>query len=305
MSRLGLWWNATRPFAFPTSVIPAILGGLVAVIQDGARLNGLHLILAAVGSAGFHASSNLLNDYFDFRKGVDREDTQGASRGMLVSGRMTPGEILVEALVLSAVAAAIAVYFFIVVGPAVLPVVALGLLLGVGYTGAPVAFKYRALGDVTVFLAFGVGITVGSYVVQAGQLSWTPVYYGVPVGLLIWAILHANNLRDLDTDREAAITTLALLLGRRGSQAVYIALLALAYLSLVALVAAKLIVPTALVALLSLPLAVGAIRQMRAGIAQSGNAMQGGLVTLDMRTAQLQMAFGLLLILGLLGQSVL
>lgn len=314
MSRIGTWWNATRPFAFPTSVIPALLGGIVAVVHEGVHLNVLDYLLAAIGAACFHATSNLLNDYFDFRKGVDRFDTKGASRGMLVCRGMTTRAVLTEAIVLGTVSAFFAAYFLLRVGPALIPVIALGFLLGAGYTSAPTALKYRALGDVSVFLAFGVGITVGGYAVQTGRLAWTPVFYSLPVGLLIWAILHANNLRDLESDRQASITTLAMLLGAQRSRVLYMALLGLAYCSLIVMVIAGLIVPAALLPLLSLPLAIAAIRQMQVGAeissepvgsASAAHPRRGGLITLDMRTAQLEMAFGLLLILGLLGQAVL
>jgi 1,4-dihydroxy-2-naphthoate octaprenyltransferase len=302
------------PFAFPASVIPALLGGLVAVIHAGARLDVPAYVLAVVGAGCVHAGANLLSDYFDYRNRVDRADLEGTSRGMIVSGRMSPREVLIEALVCWGIAALFAAYFLITVGPVLLPVLALGLVLGGGYTASPTRLKYRALGDVSVFLAFGVGITLGSYAVQTGRLAWEPVLYSVPVGLLIWAILHANNLRDAVTDRQVSIRTVAMLLGPSGAGALYVALLGLAYLSLVVMAALRWIVPAALLPLLSLPLAVKAVRQLQSGsgaglsLTASGGASgqrQGGIVNLDMRTAQLQMAFGLLLLLGLLAHTLL
>ena len=314
MNRWRTWWNATRmPFAFPASVIPALLGGLVAVIHTGVRLNPGQYILTAIAAGCVHAGANLLSDYFDFRKGVDRPDLEGTSRGMIVSGRMTARAILLEALAFWGAAALFGIYFLVTVGTVLLPVLALGLLLGAGYTASPTQFKYRALGDVSVFLAFGVGITLGSYAVQTGRLAWTPVLYSLPIGLLIWAILHANNLRDADSDREVAVTTVAMLLGPAGARALYVALIALAYLVLIAMAALGWVVPAALLPLLSLPLAVKAVRQLFTGrgaglsLAASGGASgqrHGGVVNLDMRTAQLQMAFGLLLLAGLVGTLV-
>lgn len=301
MSRTELWWQATRPFAFPASILPALLGGLVAVMHSGVRLNALSYILVAFGAACVHAASNLLNDYFDFRKGVDRLDTTGESRGMIVSGRMNPRAILIESIILWAVSAVLAVYFLITIGAVLIPLIAAGLLLGAGYTATPTELKYRALGDLAVFLAFGVGITLGSFVVQTGHFSWIPVAYGLPMALLIWAILHANNLRDLENDREASITTLAILLGPARGRVLYVFLLALAYVSVLVFVVTRMMVPMALLALLSIPLAIGAVRQ----VLRSARGGPSALTTLDMRTAQLQMAFGILLILGLLGSAVL
>lgn len=311
MSRLQIWWQATRPFSFPASMIPALLGGVVALAHAGVRLDPLRFILAALGAAVVHAASNLLNDYFDFRGGVDTAETQGASRGMLVSGRMTPREVLLESLLGWLIAAALALYFVLAVGPVLLPLIAGGLLLGAGYTTAPLRLKYRALGDACVFLAFGVGITLGAYAVQTGHLAWTPVWYSLPIGLLIWAILHANNLRDIATDRIARIRTLAMGLGARRAAGLYVALLSVAYLLTLGFVIGGVYRPGALLPWLSLPLAVGLMRivlgaQKPAGATPpAGGGSRAALVILDMRTAQLQMAFGLLLILGVLGSALL
>ncbi|MBM3317322.1 MAG: prenyltransferase [Candidatus Eisenbacteria bacterium] len=313
MSRIPTWWMATRPFAFPASIMPALLGGVVALVHAGARLDALRFLLAALGAAAVHAGANLLNDYFDYRNGVDTAATRGASRGMLVSGRMTPREVLLEAFVCWGIAAALALYFVLAVGPLLLPLIAAGLVLGAGYTAAPLRWKYRALGDACVFLAFGVGVTLGAYAVQAGRLSWTPVWYSLPVGLLIWAILHANNLRDIATDRAARIRTLAMALGARGARGLYAALLAAAYLLTLGFVLGGVFKPGALLPWLSLPLAAGLLRgALRAGAtpeAAPGAGLEAGppvaLVTLDIRTAQLQMVFVALLVLGLLGSLVL
>ena len=297
MSHLALYWKAARPFSLPASVIPALLGGTVAVLHADATLNVMHFLLAAIGAACVHAAANLLSDHFDYAKGVDRTDTVGASRGMLVTGRMNSREVLRESLVLWSVSALIAAYFVWKVGFVLLPLIAGGLLLGTGYTAAPSQFKYRALGDLAVFMAFGVGITVGAYVVQTGSLSWTPVAYSLPMGFLIAAILHGNNLRDIESDRRAGIRTLAMLLGPRRARLAYAGMLTAAYLSVIASVAAGWISPVGLLCLLTLPLAGGAVRIVMAG--------GPPLIVIDMRTAQLQMAFGLLMILGIVGQSIL
>lgn len=297
MSQFALLWRAARPFSFPASVIPALLGGTVAVLHTGAGLHGLHFVLAAVGAACVHAAANLLSDHFDHAKGVDRPDTIGASRGMLVTGRMSTRAVLLESLVLWLIAALIAFYFIWKVGPVLIPLVAGGLLLGAGYTAAPSQFKYRALGDLAVFMAFGVGITVGAYVVQTGSLSWTPVAYSLPMGFLIAAILHGNNLRDIESDRRAGIRTLAMMLGLRRARLAYAGMVTAAYLSVIGSVAAGWVSPVGLLCLLTLPLAVAAVRIVMAG--------GPPLIVIDMRTAQLQMAFGLLMILGIVGQSIL
>jgi 1,4-dihydroxy-2-naphthoate polyprenyltransferase len=303
MSRLRTWWLATRPFAFPASIMPALLGGGVAVAHAGVHLHWSRLVLAALGAALVHAASNLLNDYFDYRAGVDTAETQGASRGMLVSGRIAPRDVLVGSVALWAVAGLIALFFVFTVGRVLLPLIAGGLLLGAGYTAAPLRLKYRALGDICVFLAFGVGITLGAYAVQTGRLAWTPVFYSLPLGLLIWAIVHSNNLRDIATDRLARIRTLAMALGPHGARVLYTTLIALAYLCPPLFVIAGVYKPATLATWLSLPLALGVVRAAWRA-APGGGAADGGLVTLDIRTAQLQLAFGVLMLAGLVATVV-
>jgi len=298
MSRFRLYWIAARPFAFPASVIPALLGGVVAVTHAGVPLRAFNYLLTLVGAMCVHGAANLLNDYCDYRKGVDRPGIEGASRGLLVAGLLTPRQVLTEAIVLWGVAALLALYFLLAVGPAPLPLIIVGLILGAGYTLTPSVWKYRALGDLAVFIAFGVGLTLGSYVVQTGAYSWTPVAYSLPIAFLIAAILHGNNLRDIASDQEAAIRTLAMLLGVRRGRIFYLVLVGVAYAILIAIALLRVAVPSAVLALLSLPLAVRAMR--RVWPRRGAEAERSGLIDLDLRTAQLQMVFGLLLILGTL-----
>ncbi len=296
---MSVWWQATRPFAFPASVIPALLGGLVAVTHAGVRLNVLDYILVAVAAACTHAAANLLNDFFDFRKGVDRANAAGEGRGMLVTGLMTPRAVLTESILLWLVAAGFAVYFVAHSGSVLIPIIAGGLILGAGYTAAPTQLKYRAFGEPAVFLAFGVGITLGSYAVQTGSVSWIPVAYSLPLGFLIMGILLGNNLRDIETDRESSIRTLAMLIGRDRGRLLYAALVVLAYASLLAFAAAGWMSPWTILTLLTLPLALGAVKEV---LRRTGTP--AALANVDVRTAQLQMVFGLLMILGLVGQAV-
>jgi 1,4-dihydroxy-2-naphthoate octaprenyltransferase len=289
-------------------VISALLGGLVAVVHGGVRLNTLHFILVALAAACTHAAANLMNDYFDHRKGVDRPETLGSS-GVINEGLMRPREILIESLVFWALSALLAIYFLIQVGTVLLPLLIVGFVAGAGYTAAPTQLKYRALGDLAVFVAFGVGITLGSYAVQTGHLSWVPVAYSLPVSFLVAAILHGNNLRDMDSDRAASITTLAMLLGPVRGWVFYLALLLLAYLSLVVFVASSVIVPFALIALISAPIALqiarrfGQARTASTG-ATGGNPPGVALARIDLETARLHMLFGVLLLLGMLARIV-
>jgi len=298
MSRVKTYVLAARPWAFPASVIPALLGCAVAVTHGGVSLHWLHALIVAVVAACLQGAANLINDYYDFKSGVDRPGIDGASRGNLVTGILTPRQVLIEGLILWGVGALAAVYFVITVGPILLPLIAAGFVIGFGYTAAPSVWKYRALGELCVFAAFGVGLTLGSYVVQTGHYSWIPVAYSLPVAFLIAAILLGNNLRDIASDRDARIRTLAMQLGHRRGRFFYLSLLAAAYVFPVGMAATRAAVPSAMLPLASLPLALRTMRGVWPRIGQDEE--RAGLIDLDLRTAQLQMVFGLLLIFGTL-----
>jgi 1,4-dihydroxy-2-naphthoate octaprenyltransferase len=309
MAKPALWLRATRPWAFSASVTSALLAGPVAVVHGGVRLNVPHYLLAALAAVCAHAAANLLNDYFDFRAGVDRPGTLGGS-GILPAGLMTPAQVLLEGIIFGGIALALGVYFVTVAGRVLWPLIAGGLILGAGYSMAPAEFKYRGLGDLAVFLAYGIGMTLGGYAIQTHQLSWVAVAYGLPVSFLVTGILHANNMRDVRSDREARTLTLAMRLGAGPARLFYFGLIGLAYVSLILLVAARVLVAPALLACLSAPLALPLLRQAGLGRLREASAdaeTDGGaaLLGLDARTAQLHMVFGLLMLAGVVARILL
>lgn len=309
MVKPAILLRATRPWSFSASVTSALLAGPVAVAHGNVRLHAAHYLLAALAAVCAHSASNTLNDYFDFRAGVDRPGTLGGS-GVLPAGLMTPRQMLIEGLIFTGISLALGIYFVAVAGRVLWPLIAGGLLLGAGYSMAPTQFKYRGWGDLAVFLAFGIGVTVGSYAIQTHRLSWVPVAYGLPVSFLVAGILHANNMRDVRSDREAHTVTLAMRLGPRRARLVYFGLVGLAYASLIVLVATRDLVAPTLLACLSAPLALPLLRQAGLGRLREASATaesDGGvaLLGLDARTAQLHMAFGLLMLAGVVARILL
>jgi 1,4-dihydroxy-2-naphthoate octaprenyltransferase len=222
---------------------------------------------------------------------------------------MTPAQVLLEGILFGGVALALGVYFITVAGSALGPLIAGGLILGAGYSMAPTNFKYRGWGDLAVFLAYGIGVTLGCYAIQTHRLSWVAVAYGLPVSFLVAGILHANNMRDVRSDREAHTLTLAMRLGARRARLFYFGLIALAYVSLIVLVATRVLVAPALLACLSAPLALPLLRQAGLGRLREACATAEtdgtALLGLDARTAQLHMAFGLLMLLGVAARVLL
>jgi 1,4-dihydroxy-2-naphthoate octaprenyltransferase len=278
--------QAIRAFSFTVTLIPVLVGALLAP----ALSPGL-LLAALLGALLVHAGVNVLSDYSDYRRGADTWTVLGSSR-VLVDGWLTPRAVLRYGLLLLALGGTVGGALAALRG---LPVLWLGLaggLLGVGYTWRPLGLKYRALGDVAVFLAFGPLMVLGAYYVQAQTLDVAPALAAIPLGLLTVAVLHGNNFRDAGEDGRSGYVTVAQLLGPRGSSVYYLVLVAGAYLAVAALIAAGLLSAWSLLAALSLPLAW---RNVRIAF----RPVRVAFSFLDLLTAQLHLVFGLLLVLGL------
>ena len=171
-----------------------------------------------------------------------------------------------------------------------------GILGGYFYTAKPFSFKYRALGDVMIFLMYGPAIVAGTFYALTGTFTWTAVYCSIPLGLLITGILQANNLRDILHDRQANIKTLATVFGSGFAKGEYIFLIAGAYVTVILLVVFKVLSPWGLLVLLSLPVALKNMSMIK-GVKMEDT---GKIAMLDAMTAQLTLMFGVLLSISLL-----
>ena len=209
------WLVAARPWALPASTMPVIFGTALAVVIGGARFSPLRFLWAIVTMMALHSAANMLSDIFDFRHGLDRDVTPVS--GAIVRGWLTDRQVLRGSLVLFALGAASGLLIARAIGKSLFIVGGIGLAVGALYT----LLKARALGDLAVFLNFGLLGAAGAWVVQAKAFSWLPVLWTVPMALLVSAILHANNWRDILTDGEKRVTTVAGVLGDRGSLAYY------------------------------------------------------------------------------------
>lgn len=289
-STLKLWCRAVRPYAYPASIVPALLGTALAW-SEGIKVRLDLALLTLIGVIAAHTAGNLINDYEDFRRGIDRPGTLGGN-GLLVSGEMTLSQTLVGAFVALAVALICGVPLIIHAGWPIAALMIAGALAAMGYGFSPFGFKYRALGDFTVFMAFGVGITLGSYMVQSLTFSWKALAISIPYALWVVAILHANNTRDLGDDRDSSFKTLAGHLGDRLARRFYTTILIVAYALPVAFVIAGIAPAGVLLVFLSAPLAVRLVRM----VASYDPAFLSAAVP---QTAQFSLPFGLLLTVGL------
>ena len=208
---LKKWIIAFRPWALPASTMPVVFGTSLAVVIGRAPFALASFLLALAGMIVLHSAANMLSDVFDFRRGLDRDVTPVS--GAIVRGLLTARQVAAGSAVLFVIGAAIGLTLVLAAGRTLLVIGALGLIIGIFYTG----LKYHALGDLAVFLDFGLLGSLGAWVVQTRRFSWIPVVWTIPMAMLVVAILHANNWRDSISDRERKVTTVAARLGDRGS----------------------------------------------------------------------------------------
>ncbi|HEX4563711.1 MAG TPA: 1,4-dihydroxy-2-naphthoate polyprenyltransferase [Solirubrobacteraceae bacterium] len=226
MSAVRIWVIAARVRTLPAAIAPVLVGTSLA-LGDG-TFHPLAFVAALLGAIFIQVGTNLSNDYSDARRGADTEDRLGPVR-VTAGGLVPPRQVLVATYVTFGLAVACGAYLVAVAGWELLAVGAASILAGVLYTGGPRPYGYEGLGEVFVFLFFGVVAVAGSYFVQVQDLPWQAFVCAVPVGLLASAILVVNNVRDLESDRRAGKRTLAVRLGRTRTRRLYTAMLVLAY----------------------------------------------------------------------------
>ena len=214
---------AARPRTLPAAIAP-VLVGTAAAIERGADFRLGAFLAALVGSIFIQIGTNLANDYSDAKRGADSADRLGPVR-VTSAGLIAPRRVLHATWLAFAVAIAAGVYLAAIAGPLILAVGAASILAGVLYTGGPRPYGYAGMGELFVFLFFGLVAVNGSYYVQLEELDAVPLVLSIAVGLLATAIIVVNNVRDIETDRRAGKRTLAVRIGRDRARALYLGLL--------------------------------------------------------------------------------
>jgi 1,4-dihydroxy-2-naphthoate polyprenyltransferase len=291
MSGFRIWLMAARPRTLPAAIAPVLVGTALAGFAH--VFHPLRFAAALLGALFIQVGTNLSNDYSDARRGADSEDRLGPVR-VTAGGLVPPRQVLIATYVSFGVAVLFGIYLIAVAGWELLLVGAASILAGVAYTGGPKPYGYEGLGEVFVFLFFGVVAVAGSFFVQVKALHWEAFALAVPVGLLAAAILVVNNVRDIDSDRRAGKRTLAVKLGRERTRALYAGVVYVAYLLTPV---TWLFGPTTawvLLPWLTLPLATAVVRIVRTRT--DGPSLNGALA----QSGMLQLAFCMLLSAGLL-----
>jgi 1,4-dihydroxy-2-naphthoate octaprenyltransferase len=286
---LGTWFLAMRPWSFVMTAMSCALAGALAYLAGS--FDASIFAVTLLGLVAAHGATNLLNDYFDVRRGVDREGAPTARYRPhpYLRGQLQVTSLLASTLVLYLLAWLAAAYLSSIRGPLVVALGVAGTFFSVFYTMTPIQMKYRAFGEPAVFLAWGPLMTAGVYYVLTGGLSFGVLFASVPLGLFVALVLMANNIRDIEYDASSGIATIPVLLGRRAALQLFSFLLSLIY-AWPALGVALGFSPWSLLPLLTTWKAFRLLRDFRARVPDDA----------DPRTAFLLLQYVSLYILGLL-----
>ena len=292
MAPARAWLLAARPATLPAAAVPVLIGGAAAV-SEGAHFRPPVFAATLACALLIQIGTNFANDYSDFHRGADHE-------GRLGPVRVTQSGLISQAAVRRGIAVAFGLAVLLggvlvwIGGWPILAIGVLSVLAGLAYTGGPYPFGYYGLGDLFVFVFFGLVAVCGTAFLQAGTWSGFALLLSVPVGLLVTNILVVNNLRDLPIDRAAGKRTLAVRIGDRATRAQYALFMALAYLVPLTLAVTDPWRRWLALPLVTLPLAAGLVRRVHGGLAGRD------LNPLLEHTGRLLLLFGLLLALALL-----
>ncbi len=282
------WVLGARPKTLPAAIVPVMVG-TAAAVGEGPALSIWRAFAAVIVALALQVATNFVNDYADGERGTDTNRV-GPVR-LVGSGLATIDQVKAAAVISFIVAAAAGVALAIDVGPELLAVGAVSMLAGWGYTGGPRPYGYLGLGEVFVFLFFGVVATVGSTYVQIGEITKLSLVCSAAVGFLAVALLVINNLRDLPLDAEAGKRTLAVRIGDFRTRQFYVLLMLL---TAGAILAAGTIRWPAVLGLLGLTVMINPVRYVLDGY--SGES----LIAVLAETSRAQMATGVALTVGLI-----
>jgi 1,4-dihydroxy-2-naphthoate octaprenyltransferase len=294
--RLAGAWEVVRPFSFTASVLPVSVGGAIALSQG--RMHWPLFIAALLGALGLHIGTNVINEIYDVRHGIDSITSPRMSMAIL-KGRISERDAFVVAWSGFILAFLMGIFLLLQRG---WPIVVLGLIGFVGgyfYTAPPFQYKYRALGLPLVFLLMGPLMVAGSYFAVTGAFDPNLLIVSLPVGLLVTAILHGNEWRDVAEDTRHGFTTFSAQVGREAAHWVYVMLVLGAYVAVGLAVMVGALPKLALLTLFSLPLMAWILRDAERGAEGHLRAI----AMIDLMTARLHSAFGVLLLVGLVAGS--
>lgn len=292
ISTLKLMWQLTRPHTLTATFAPVILGTMLA-INDG-PINWLLFTAMLVCGLFLQIATNLFNEYYDFKRGLDTVDSVGIG-GALVRHGTKPSSVLAFALILYGLSVLIGIYICMNSSWWLVVIGIIGMLIGYLYTGGPMPIAYTPFGELFAGLSMGIGFILIAYFIQTGDVSMTSFLVSVPLGILVGGINMSNNIRDIKEDTIGGRKTLAILLGREKAIQLLAISFIVSYAWIVGLVVFGVVSPWLLLVFISVPKPIAAIKNFKEG---EGIPMKQGLAMKS--TALTNTFFGFLLSIGLI-----
>ncbi|MBT2647710.1 1,4-dihydroxy-2-naphthoate polyprenyltransferase [Bacillus sp. ISL-34] len=285
-----IWWELIRPHTLTAAFVPVLLGTVIALLEDG--VNWLLFAAMMTASILIQAATNLFNEYYDFKRGLDTEESVGIGGGIVRHG-MTPKLIMTLALGMYAIALIIGIYICAASSWWLAAIGLVCMLVGYLYTGGPLPISYTPFGELFSGLFMGFLIILIAFFIQTGDVSSTAILIAIPSGILVGLINLSNNLRDHDGDKAHGRKTMPVVMGRKNALTFMAIMFAFSYLWLVGLVLTGSVTTWILLAFLSIPKAMAAIKGF------VGKTQPITMVPAMKATAQTNTFFGLLMAIGL------
>ena len=290
ISKWETWVLASRPKTLLASAVPVIIGSSIAVFDN--EFKPIAAFFALICSALIQIGTNFVNDLYDFLHGTDKKDRVGPTR-VLAAGLVTPNEMKIAITIIFGLSFILGLYLVYVGGWIILLIGILSIMAGIAYTAGPLPLAYNGLGDIFVFIFFGFVGTVGTYYVQALQLTPLVFWVSVPVGALITNVLVVNNYRDIDEDKLNGKHTLAVKWGQKFTRLQYVVFTVISYAILLVVYFTYKQELIIFLPVLSLPLAIKLIKMIYTLEGKELNK------TLEL-TAKLSAIYGILFAFGIL-----
>lgn len=288
ISPAKLMWKMTRPHTLTATFAPVILGTVMALaITD---IDWVMFAAMMVACLCLQIATNLFNEYYDFKRGLDTADSVGIGGGIVRHG-LKPSNVLTVAFTLYGIAAILGVYICMNSSWWLVAIGVFGMAVGYLYTGGPLPIAYTPFGELFAGVLMGSGFVLISYFVQTGSITWDSVLISLPIAILVGAINMSNNIRDIEEDIIGGRKTLAILLGRDRAIGLLMIAFIVSFVWIIGLIVAGIISPWALIVFLGIKKPIEAIRAFRIGKEQMRVAMKS--------TALTNTIFSFLLAIGL------
>ncbi|AGK55317.1 1,4-dihydroxy-2-naphthoate polyprenyltransferase [Bacillus sp. 1NLA3E] len=285
-----VWWQLTRPHTLTAAFVPVLLGTALAIPQSDIHIGLFVAMLLAC--LLIQAATNMFNEYYDFKRGLDTAESVGIG-GAIVREGIQAKTVLYIALSLYGISILLGVYICMYTSWWLALIGSVSMSFGYLYTGGPLPIAYTPLGELFAGFFMGCLIILISFFIQTGTVSSTAIFVSIPITILVGAILMANNIRDLDGDKEFGRKTLAILLGRKGAIIFLAGMFIISYLWVFALIFLGIVSPWLTIVVLSIPKAINAITGF------NRNSLPQKMMPAMKATAQTNTIFGFLLSIGL------